>query len=654
MREMGEALEALTRDQPLVLVLEDLHWSDPSTLDLVSWTARRNGFARLMLVGTFRPADTAVAGHPTGAVVGELVTRRQAVEVSLSRLREEAAKAMLLERGCRRAEPAAILARRTGGNPLFITCLLDAWESRRLLEGADCESLEKEVPDSVCDLIERQLARLPSEDRIALEGASVLRTEFAAAAAAQAAGLPEEQFEQSCHRLARLGAFLAFRGEETWPDGTITTRFSFLHDLYREALYRWLPAGRRARMHSQVAVRLESAWGERAGEQAAVLAHHFEQGGAGERAAYYLAQVASQALRRNAAREADLHLEAALRLAVQMPSGEPRDRLELDLLLRRSSARIAAWGWSDPGAEDCYLKALELCRKWSAAELSPALYGLATLYEMRGEYARCQQLLQERMSLGSNDADSHELMACSTYHQGAFTVALQHADRGAELYDPRRHLDVPMAAYGDNPAVSCQAWGALSLALLGEPEQALERIHRAVSLARAPDHRFSLPLALVQAAAVYQIIDEPQLALERAEEAIQAAEEQGFPHHQASALVLAGWAAARLGEPELGLSRLDQGLETYRATGARIDLPYFLTLRAQCAIDAGLPEEALRNLEEALSFSGEGRRLNVEAEILRLMGDLAKEESGPLYRRALETARLQGARCYEQRIARCL
>ena len=346
---MAEAAELFTTTRALVLVLEDLHWSDVSTLDWVSYMARRREPSKLLILGTYRPADVLASNHPLHGVVQELQARQQCEELRLTPLAEEAIGKYLTVRfkadvGAQRAaslqQLTPVLHRRTGGNPLFIVNTVDdlirqgmlaedagEWILRTDTAEALCES----VPDSLRQLIDRQLERLPGPEQRLLEVASVVGVEFAAAEVT--AGLPtdSEEIEAQCERLARTGQWVRETGVAEWPDGTLSGRYSFRHALYHEVVYAQSAEVRRLQLHRRIAERKEAAYGEQVGEIAAELAVHFEKGRVLTRAVHYLGKAGETAMRRNAHQEAIAHFTRGLELLATFPDTPERKQQELML-----------------------------------------------------------------------------------------------------------------------------------------------------------------------------------------------------------------------------------------------------------------------------------------------------------------------------------
>jgi len=298
LREIGDALETITSERPLILILEDLNWVDPSTVDLISVLARGRGTAKLMVIGTYRPGDVALSNHPLKALKQDLLVHQLCHELALAPLREEEIAVYLASEAEDATVPAglaALLHRHSEGNPLFMVAALDHMSQRGFLSrqngtwrlNVPIEEIDLEVPESLRQMIEAGIERLSEEERRALEVASVIGVSFSTAVSATAANMDVESFENVCDGLSRRRQKVRSADPQHFPDGTDSSRYEFVHALYREELYRRQLPGRRAKLHLQVAERLEALYAERLSEAAAELAHHFEQGGDRLRAAGY-------------------------------------------------------------------------------------------------------------------------------------------------------------------------------------------------------------------------------------------------------------------------------------------------------------------------------------------------------------------------------
>ena len=662
LREMLEALDAVCATAPLVLVLEDLHWADDSTLDLVAALLRRREPARLLLLGTYRPA-----GEPAvGELAHELGVRGLCEELPVGRLAPAAVAAHLRERFPAAPLPdglAEALARRSGGNPLFMRNLLEHW----LAEGTIAESagavtlarsraaLEAGVPPTLHAHIRDQLERLPAADAELLGAASVAGRDFSVETLAAALESDREDVAARCADLARRTRLIERR------DGG----HAFPHDLHREVLYELLPPDARARLHARVGAHLADSYGPAASGMAAELGFHFVAGRDPERAVRFLRLAAERAFGRNAHAEGIRHLRAALDAAGELETGTERTRSEVELLSSLGQALVATGGWSAAEAEDSLLRARALAARLSDNEpLVSVLLALATLYELRGEFTRANAMARECEQVAprgtsEHELESSELLACNLFHQGMFERALDYAEHGVALFEggaaSGTYSTFP-ATLGDNAGVSCHDWAGLALWFLGRPDSALERATRALELARDPSRAYSLATARAQMAVVHQCRREPEPALEWAEATIAAAQQLGYVYREAMGRVLRGWALAQLGDAPQGVREISEGLAASRGTGARMDDPHYLALLAEAQLRAGDHDAGLAAVAAALELARRERSLFYEPELHRLDGALHAAAGRPdaaeaSLRRALDRAREQGSRTLELRIA---
>jgi predicted ATPase len=691
LRELTEAVDALTLDAPLILRLEDLHWSDLSTMAWLAFLGPRPERARLLVLGTYRPVEVVAKEHPLKAVKEELQVHRFSRELALDGLSEAAVEEYLVRRFPVGAELTALVRSlagqihaRSDGNPLFIVNIADDLVARGVLVehggrwrfGAPADTVAINVPADVRSMIERQFDRLGPADRHVLEVASVAGTEFSAPAVAAGVERGGVEVESCCAGLALREQFLRRSGTEEWPDGTIAARYAFLHALYREVLYERVPPGRRAALHTRVGLRVEAGYGERSGEIAAELAMHFERGRDTERAVRYLHEAGQNAIRRNAPREAIAHIERAIGLLQTFPEQPGRVQQELALQIALGSQLGAISGWSALEVERAYARAHALAREvGDAPQLFPALWGLWLYYWGRGDLARARAIGEHLLRMAERAGDrtlllqAHHALWPTLFSQGEFREALDHSSRGVAQYEAKVHsLLAPL--YGNHDAGVCALYfGAWTLGLLGLPDRAVEMSRAAIALAQRLAHPFSQALSLFFAAAVHQCRGEPPAVRERAEAAIVLARAHGFGLTLAWATTLLGWAISREGQPEDGIAMIRRGTAAARDTGSEAFRPYFLALLADACTTAGSLAEGLAAIAEALATAVKTGERFYEAELYRLKGGLLQRRehcepqaalvpdpalggrSSPeeCLVKAMEVARRQGARSLELR-----
>lgn len=632
LREMAEALEVLTHTQPLVLVLEDLHWSDPSTLDLLSVIARRRQSARLLILGTYRPVEVLTNGHPLRIVSQELQLHRQCEELPLGLLTvahvtEYLEKRLDLEKYDRvsQRQLADTIYRRTEGNPLFMVNMVESW----LQGGAvDSHQLEKLTPTTIRQMIDRQFDHLTKTEQQVLTGASVIGAEFSAVVVAAGRNADVNESEFHCAELARRELFLQASGNETWPDGTVTECYRFRHALYQEVVYERVTAGHRSTLHQRIGKCLEAAYGARASEVAAVLAMHYERGQDYPRAIRYREQAGKNAMRRNAHIEAISHLTSALELLKTLPATIERARQELTLQVALGTPLIATKGHSALEVAQAHSRARELSQQvGETPQLFPALYGLFAVSLVRGEYQMAQALGNQIFNLARSLQDpdllveAHNLRAHPLFFLGEFVSARAHFEQNISLYNPQKHSPQVSGLVQDSK-ISSLSFISWILWLCGYPDQALKKNQEVLNLAQELSHPFSLAYALTGAARFHHFRHDIYAAQAQSEALIELSLEQGFSLRAAQGTIVRGWALAKQGRREEGIAQIRQGLAACRAAGAEHFSPSYLAMLSEAYETVEPLVERQHLLTEALSIVEKTGERYYEAELYRLKGEL--------------------------------
>jgi len=633
LREMGDALEAMTTDIPLLLILEDLHWGDYSTLDLISYLAKQRQAARLMLIGTYRPGELIVSGHPLKAVKQELLARHECEELPLEYLTEDAVAKYLSIRFPANQFPeelVRLIHERTEGNPLFMVNAIDYLEAEELVGPSQhgwkllvaMENVQVGVPDSIRQMIEKQIEHLEKAERRTLEVASVAGTEFSALAVA--AGLEEDgmAIETRCDELARQRQFIRDCGVHVLPAGEAISRYSFIHALYQNVLYDRISPSRRVELHRRIGEQGEFLYGEHAIDISAELAMHFERGANFGQAAKYLQHAADIVLRRFAYRESVALSRRGLELIAKLPNTTERARRELGLHITLGVPLIATEGYAAPDVGNNYLKARELCRQLGdAPEISLALWGLWTFYLVKAELGTAHETAKEFLHVAKDNPFSQLTMEVTLIHMGEFEKGLNHFDAALLLYDPQRHRNDSFR-YSQNSGVASQCHAAWALWFSGHPDQSLLRIEKALKLARELSEPHGLAHALFFAAVIHQLRRDETLAKIFSEAAFAISVEHGLLLYQATTTVTRGWSLIELGQEEEAIEQIRKGLAGHRAIGTELLLPHFQALLAEALKKANRIEEGLESLEDALAQAQSTGDRYYLAEIYRLKGEL--------------------------------
>jgi predicted ATPase/DNA-binding winged helix-turn-helix (wHTH) protein len=685
LRELTEALDALTTERTLVLVLEDLHWSDAATLDLVGALARRRSPARLLLLATYRPVDVIVRAHPLHALKLDLTLHRQCAELPLQLFSAADVAQYLALRFGVGVCPAALaeaLHRRTDGHPLFLVTVVDALVQQVLLQegggalAADegLAAVEAMVPESLQQMIAQQAARLSVEQQRVLDAASVAGVVFSAAAVAAGVEGPLEAVEEQCAGLAREGQFLEADGVEAWPDGTVAGRYRFRHALGQAVVYARLTAPRVMRLHRQIGTCLEAAYGPQARAYATALADHFVRGRDDQRAAMYLRQAGENALRRWAYTEAIAHLTRALEVLERWPQSTARAQNELDIQLLLASALQATRGFGAPEVGRAYLRAQVLCEQLGETpQRFAVLRGLRRVYFARGEVLMMKALAEEQLRLAEQSAEPSLLaeartaMVLAAAYHGDLATARAYLEQGIALYGSS-HPRASGLAVGEDPGITWWAHMSNVLWLLGCPAQALQQAEQVRRLAERLEHPFSLAYSLARLAFLHLLRGEWRAAQERAQAVSALATAQGFRLFEAHAMLLTGRALAAQGETAPGLTQMRQGLAVIQASGQIAGMVGILSLLAEAYALDGQPEAGLEVLAAALDLVHTRELRMWEAEVHRLRGALLLAQHSPgqtppaarvedaaaCFQQALTLARQCQARAWELRAATSL
>ncbi len=666
LRELSEAVEAFAADQPLVLVLEDLHWSDRATLEWLAYVARRRDAAHLLVLGTYRPNEAGALPSPLLDVVAELRDRPQTAEILLDHLSREAVDAYVRQRcgGFSALDSLVeVLHRRTGGHPLFLAGITDALILALRADGnspgPDLCAMAQATPPNVRQFIERRIDRLSEEDQAILEAASVAGDLFCIPAAAAGAALPDAQVEARCAAWARTHRIVLADGIARWPDGTLGGRYRFRHALYHETAYAQISPARRARLHLLIGSRLERAYGPEGAAIATELAMHFEQGGNPEKAVTYLVQAGRNAVSRSAYVEAHAHLVRALKIVEAFGNEDERLERQLELLLLLAQALETTQGWGAADVERTYARAREICiALHDEPRLLQATWGSIAVSLVRGEFRRTQELSRALLRLAKNTTNTPFRMAAHTELGGAALAlgqpasARRHFQLAEALTDPGQHR-VLVAAFGIDIGVFAHVWHTHVTWLLGYADHARADAEHAIRAAAQTDHPFTRTMTLAYASMLHQFLrDLPEL--DRLTCAtIADASEHGFTYYLAWAEVLQGWSRVVQGGGEPAVADIRHGVEVLETT-ARLRLPYYRSLLAEACgriarVDDGLRavDEGFEDIRKTEERWWEAELHRTRGELLRLAGTGARAEES--FRLAIDVAREQGANALELR-----
>jgi class 3 adenylate cyclase/predicted ATPase len=648
--------------QPVLLVVEDLHWVDPSTLDLLTHLLERLPESRLLVLLSARPDFT----HPWPE--GPWLER-----LDLDRLEREASVSIVTE-AADRPLPTDLLdqvLRKADGIPLYLEELTKLVVEQNFLDDGDghldpaAPPRALAIPATLADSLTARLDRLTDAKGVAQLGAALGRQfsyALLAAVAATGATFDPEALRYNLARLVDAGLLFVerdARGE----------KYTFKHALIQDAAYASLLLTTRRNYHQRIAQVLVEQFHATVETAPELLAYHYTQAGMPFEAVPYWLRAGERSLRASAHPEAIAHVTAGLAVLADLPAGPQRAGQELKVRLTLGPAYMAIRGYAAPEVEACYKRARELCQELGdTPQLVPVLHGLWTYHVVRAQHASALALGEQVLDIGAASDDDGLLVEASLevgwshFFLGQLPQARGHLTRVLELYDHDLHSSHAFL-YGNDPATSARGCLAEVLWLLGDVDQSVQQSDENLAILRSRiEHPFSVAFGLVVTATMRQFLRDPAGTRALAEEALVLSEKYGLPFIGAMASILRGWALTSEGEFEQGLAEMRRGLAAQLATGAHMARPYWLYLIADACRRTGAADDGLELIDAAGTAVEDADERDWEAEIHRLRGELllavgepARSDVAPLaessFRRALEVARRQGARSLELRAA---
>jgi TOMM system kinase/cyclase fusion protein len=657
MQALLTILLRIAAQQPVLFVMEDLHWVDPSTLELLSLLVDQGPTARILALLTFRPDFSSPwtgRAHLTQVTLNRL-PRRQAAEMTSQVVHGKALPTEVIEQ----------VVAKTDGVPLFVEELTKMVLESGLLQERD-ERYELRgplpplaIPATLYDSLMARLDRLATVKALAQLGATLGR-EFSYELLQAVSPWDEETLRRGLQQLVEA-EFLYQRGLP--PQAT----YLFKHALIQEAAYQSLLRSTRQQYHKRIAQVLEAHFPEVCETQPELLAHHYTAAGFTDQAVDYWQRAGQRASARSANQEVISQLTTGLALLRTLPPTPARTQQELQLQTTLGPALMALKGQAAPEVEHAYARARELCQQLGdTPQLFPVLVGLWRFYAVRGVVQTALELGEQLLRLAQRVQDpaqllvAHQALAATLSHHGEYARAHTHAEQGFALYDSQQH-NGPLFLYGIHPGVNCLLYMAHNLWHLGYPEKSRQQFHAALTQAQDLSHAFTLAHALFSVTMGHQLRRDGRTMQERAETLIAFCMEQGASLYLAWATILRGWALATQGQMTESLAQLRQGLATARAMGAELLVPYFLALLAEACGHAGQADEGLHLLTEALAVADHNAERWYKAELYRLQGELLLAQSPhqhtdaeACFRHALALAGTQHARSWELRAAMSL
>jgi len=642
---LAAQLQGLARRRPVLVVLEDVHWIDPSTLEFVHLALDQIEASRVLFLLTSRPdGQPVLAGHPH---VTRLALNR------LSRSAVEAISAGIEGSGALSDTVRQEIIARTDGVPLFVEeltrALIELAEQSKMAAGGarNARDADLNVPATLHDSLMSRLDRLPAVKRVAQIAACIGRN-FDYRLLAAVAGLGDAELQSALDGLT--SAELVFRRGRP-PEATYT----FKHALVRDAAANSLLRSEYRRINASIAAAFEAATPQPPPE---LIAWHAERAGLELKAIGHLRRAGQDATARYANREASNHFDRALRLIGGLPASPERTQLELETLLAVGVARIALHGFASAEVDATYRRALSLSESTGDVVLQfQAARGLWNCVYDRADLENAYLLAQHLCSLAERHPRPEarglgfRAMGGSLFNQGRFAEALAAFEHGAGVTAeiPR---DAGIREHGEAPWIICRSYIAWVSVLMGKIDRGLDALEESVAAARAVDHPMTLAFACHLASNVYKHLDQPYDCLRMSNEAARVSNEHQLVFWQAGTDIVGGWARTRLEADIAQVDRTRRGLHAWQAIGAELHLPTwnYVLARALLTIDAVHDADDIASRGLALA---QQHREGFALSPLWCTKGITAERSGKLeeaqecFGKAIAVARAQQALIYE-------
>ncbi len=675
--QYSRVMQRISRQHPLILILDDLQWADSGSINLLFHLGRRIQAQPILIVGSFRPVEVAPRKdgdeHPLVALLSEFVRIYGEIQIDLDQADEVGGRHFvdaLLD-----SEPNKFgeafrdsFHRHTGGHPLFSVELLRQMENKGEIRRdkkefwIEGETIDWEaLPARVEAVIASRIGRLPSPLLEILRVASVEGEEFTVQVISEVTGLDVSHIINHLrNELDRRHNLVETQGIRLVNEHRLSL-YRFRHHLYQMYVFNSMDTVERGALHEAIGKSLEQIYGEHSKDIAVRLARHFEAAALFKKAVDYFLQAGNEAKRLSENEEAIALYTRGLDIVQHLPDSRSQVQREAALNISLGAPLVATRGYSSREAEMTYERARQLYEQIDEpSQLVTALWGLWSFYLVRANYGTARTLAQQISDLALIEPDpTHTLVANWTLgityvHLGEFTKARQQLDRAIERYDPGRHEQLTYR-YGQNPGVTCLLYLAITLWFLGYPDQARDACHMALDLAADAHHDFSLAFAHSMAGTFFAVRNEADVAYQHSQNTVELSKKSGFPFLLASGFIIRGWARSEIGKHSMTVRQIRRGLDTMDKMGAGLGRPIFLALLAETYKKAGQLSEGLSTVEEALEVSRASGELIYKAETYRLQGDLLDnlgEDSSQVtsrYLKAIDVSQGQKAKLLELR-----
>jgi serine/threonine protein kinase len=648
---LATLLQRMTEERPVFAVVEDLHWADPSTLELLCLLLSRVEKLRLCVFLTARPDFQPT--WPGKDKLQVLTLERLPPALTAELVRQTASGRELSE------ETIEQLAAKTDGVPLFVEEMTRMVLEKGSAGGASAEP--SSIPLTLGGLLLARLDMLPRRQKALAQLCAVVGRGFSHALLATLSGRNKAALGQDLGGLLKAGLL------QSVDDGA-ESRYQFRHALIQDAAYQSLLRRTRREYHRRIAQVLAAQFPELAESQPEMLAHHYTEAGEVEPAIRAWAKAGMRASMRSANVEAISHLNQALRLLRTLPESSRRPEQELELQVALGLPLMQTRSVRSREVEQTYGRAFELFHQVGdgLTRVRASTWGTFAYSFMRARFQPGQELAQLLVSVGERQQSremlslGHRMMATNFFTWGQMSTALEHVERSLANSDfgLEQHRELAVKEWM-NPRVAALAYGSLVHSVVGNEEKARSWGLDALALAEKIGHHHTLALALNYTALGCQLRGEVSCARERAERCIALSTEHRFRLWLGWSVFIKSWVLSEEGSPREGLALLLANLSRWRNAGVRAGMPLFLGMLAEYHLKLGQYSQGLAAVTHALGWADTQGERSYEVELYRIEGELHLaighgSAATASFLHALDVARQQGAHGFRRRVEAAL
>lgn len=641
----------LTHFRPVVIFVEDLHWCDPSTLEILDTLVSQISNAQVLVIFTFRPN-----------FIPKWPPRSYLTHLSLTRLMRHQAETLIEGVAGGKKLPPELLEQiiaKTDGVPIFVEELTKmVLEQDLLQERADRYELigplpTLAIPATLHDSLMARLDRLATVREVAQLGATLGR-EFHYRLLYAVASIDETTLRQNLTQLVEAELLL----QQGLPPDAL---YTFKHGLIQETAYRSLLRSKRQQVHQRIAQVLVEQFPETEQNEPELIAHHYTVAGQTQDAIRYWQQAGQRAVAQSANKEAIYHFNQALELLEFLPPTLERRQQELLLRIALGPPLLMTKGYVASEVETNYARARDLGQQLDQSpQLASILFGLWVFYLVKGQFEIALELGEQLMTLAQQTnanallLEAHRMQGINYFNLGQLKLAQKHLAEAVAIYEPHHHNPQRLIDVGADRGVACLSHLAITLWLLGYPDQALKRSQEAIALADQLAHPYSQAFAFCWAAWLHQLRRETESAQALAQAGVEVATEQGFALLEMLCSMMTSWALTEQGQIEVGLAGIRQKLDQFQNTGAQLGRLHFWVLLVEGYSKVGRFDEGLTLVAQALNELPTMGEQFYAAELYRLKGEILLKhdrmaEAEHCFQQAIDLARQQGVRSLELR-----